>query len=113
MNHERTHIYKTKEYINFNWEYYIKNNIDLNNIKTKQEAWEHWINHGKKEGRQILENNFIDYDAFNWEYYIKNNDDLNNIKTKKEAWEHWTNHGKYENRIYKKKVKKEKTFFDL
>ena len=39
------------EYANFNWKNYIENYDDLNHIETKEEAWEHWINHGKNEGR--------------------------------------------------------------
>ena len=36
---------------NFDWKYYVVNNEDLSEIKTKEEAWDHWINHGQYENR--------------------------------------------------------------
>jgi hypothetical protein len=39
------------KFSDFDWKYYIKNNTDLINIKTKEEAWEHWSNYGKHENR--------------------------------------------------------------
>jgi hypothetical protein len=95
------------EYINFNWESYVNNYSDLKYIKTKDEAWEHWINHGKNEDRFFLADNCIDFDIFDWRYYIEINLDLKYIKTKDEAWEHWINYGKNEDRPYKKKVKRQ------
>ena len=37
----------------FNWQTYINNYEDLQKagINTKKKAWQHWINHGKSEGR--------------------------------------------------------------
>jgi hypothetical protein len=40
------------DYNNFPWEEYIKINC-LHNFQNKDDAWEHWINHGNKEGRPI------------------------------------------------------------
>lgn len=38
---------------NFDWKKYIDTYIDLKrgDIRTKEKAWEHWINHGRLEGR--------------------------------------------------------------
>ena len=44
---------------NFNWKYYIQRYTDLNIFKTKEEAWEHWINFGEKELRSCNPNNDI------------------------------------------------------
>ena len=46
-------------YDNFNWKYYIQRYTDLNIMKTKEEAWEHWINYGEKELRSCNPNNNI------------------------------------------------------
>ena len=89
-----------KEYLNFDWKSYINSYDDLLNITTKEDAWYHWINYGKLEGRfvNILIND-KDIENFNWNTYIKNNVDLSYIKTKKEAWNHWIKYGKNENRL--------------
>ena len=44
---------------NFDWITYIDLNPDLfiNNINTKEKAWNHWINHGEKEERPIVKKN--------------------------------------------------------
>ena len=49
-----------EEYEKFPWKIYIKNYKDLKKINTKRDAWNHWINHGKKEKREI-------YDLYNKE----------------------------------------------
>jgi GR25 family glycosyltransferase involved in LPS biosynthesis len=46
-------------YWNFNWEYYTNRYPDLSLIKTKEKAWEHWINYGEKELRSCNPNNDI------------------------------------------------------
>jgi len=107
-NYYATSKYNINE--NFDWKYYIESNQDLKSITTKEGAWEHWLNFGKKEGRNISFKNCIKFSNFDWKYYIENNDDLKNIKTKEEAWEHWINYGKNENRIFKKRDKKEFIF---
>ena len=102
------------DYLNFDWQKYIKNNSDLNYIKTKKEAWFHWLNYGKYENRIIyyverenteenIEEN-TEKKIFDWESYINNYEDLKNIKTKEEAWNHWIKHGKNENRTFDKIV---------
>ena len=100
-----------KEYLNFDWKSYINSYDDLINIKTKEDAWYHWINYGKLEGRfvNILINdkdieNFIHFD---WKQYVSNYPDLSYIKTKKEAWKHWNCHGKNENRAINGKNNKD------
>jgi len=95
-------IEKTEEFKKFDWRSYIKHYPDLNHLDTKEKAWEHWINHGKKEKRKyfILHNNTDnDYEIFDWKTYISNYKDLKNLKTKMEAWNHWINHGKKEKRV--------------
>jgi hypothetical protein len=89
-----------KEYFNFDWKSYIDTYDDLQFIVTKEDAWYHWINYGKHEGRLI--NNVIndkEFKKFNWKSYITHNEDLAYIKTKEEAWKHWVTYGKHENRI--------------
>ena len=86
-------------YKKFDWKIYINNYEDLQNIKTKKAAWEHWVKYGKYENRvfnKIINNTeFINFD---WEVYVNTYEDLQNIKTKEKAWEHWINHGKNEKR---------------
>ena len=43
----------------FDWQYYLGKYPDLrkNGIHTQQQAIEHWIKHGKQEGRTTLSNN--------------------------------------------------------
>jgi len=112
INSNDFHIYdknntnNTNNKNNFDWSTYIKNNKDLKSIKTKEEAWHHWIHHGKKEGRNYYTINVsnddkeCEYDNFDWEKYIKNYEDLKSIKTKEAAWHHWIHYGKKEGRKY-------------
>jgi hypothetical protein len=48
-------------YEEFNWQKYIEINIDLQTINNKNEAWDHWINHGQYEERPltVINNTFI------------------------------------------------------
>jgi len=61
---------------NFNWKYYITKYEDLRNagINTEALAWNHWINHGIREGRTC--------ETFDWEYYINKYKDLRNAGIK-------------------------------
>ena len=86
---------------------------NLNHIKNEEDAWTHWINFGKNEGRNTLDKSFVKFSNFDWKYYIENNQDLNDIKTKEDAWDHWINYGKNENRLFKKKLKKIQYIFSL
>jgi len=78
----------------FDWENYINKYEDLRNagINTKENAWNHWINHGINEGRTS--------EVFDWENYINKYEDLRNacINTEKLARQHWIKHGKNEGR---------------
>lgn len=37
----------------FNWKEYIEQNKDLTNITKEEEAWKHFLYHGKTENRKI------------------------------------------------------------
>ena len=114
------------EYSNFDWNNYVSHYEDLkkDNINTKEKAWKHWINHGKKEGRQffdlsemkkIVSNEIKELeksvvvkpitpvdDNFNWKKYVSYYQDLknDNVDTKEKAWNHWIRHGEKEGRLY-------------
>ena len=106
--------YSSPEYETFNWIFYSNNYKDLLHIKTKEEAYQHWIDYGKIEGR--ICNNSSDseniknqesiisdpeFTSFDWEIYIELNKDLKNITSKEESFRHWKNHGIQEGRICK------------
>ena len=40
-------------YENFDWQIYVKINLDLNYISNKDDAWHHWIKHGISEERPL------------------------------------------------------------
>jgi hypothetical protein len=83
----------------FDWEYYLNYYVDLkdSNIKTKIEAFDHWINNGIKENRIFFK---LTYKFFDWEKYIFTYEDLHNFKTKEEAVMHWETYGIKEEREY-------------
>ena len=37
----------------FDWKYYLSHNKDLNNILGEQDAWRHFLYHGKIENRKL------------------------------------------------------------
>jgi hypothetical protein len=106
----------------FDWERYLLENNDLqiDVIMTRQDAWNHWINNGKQENREffikkneslqieknIIKNlfDFINQEekkmVFDWILYLCSNPDLymNGIKNKTSALDHWLTLGKNENR---------------
>ena len=91
-------------FIIFDWKSYIHYYEDLSTIQNKKDAWNHWINNGKNEGRIFCDINVInanseDYKNFNWQDYISNYDDLTTFNTKKKAWIHWNYFGKNEQRV--------------
>ena len=107
-----------KEY-NFDWEFYldyyqdIKSGIEIN----EKEAFNHYLNYGKEEGRicskNELKNNLVinltDDDIkeqikkynFDWEFYLDYYQDIKNDieNTEKEAFIHYISYGKEEGRI--------------
>lgn len=106
--------YLSQDYRSFDWIFYTNNYIDLTDCKTKEEAYLHWINHGKFEGRirSYTKYDIIDPEPdiesdeeedFDWKIYLEINNDLKNngILKKQEAYRHWKNHGIYEGRICK------------
>lgn len=90
----------------FDWKKYIETYNDLKHVKTEEEAWDHWINYGKNEGRQYfsmkiqLDTTQDEYNDFDWKKYIELYNDLKHISTKDQAWHHWINCGKNEDRQY-------------
>lgn len=90
------------EQIIFNWQGYILKYPDLQKagIKTREEAWNHWINLGKKENRSIEEPKEEPETEFDWEMYVTNYPDLQKagITTEEKAWNHWIALGKAEKR---------------
>ena len=95
--------------LRFDWIKYKDEYDDLYLIDSLDEAWDHWIHHGKNEGRKyffmdkkkiirrVLSENRFD-EEFDWLFYINNYDDLSFLTNEKDAWNHWTNYGKNENR---------------
>ena len=86
---------------NFDWEFYIFLYDDLKSINNKQDAYNHYINHGIKEYRIC---NKLLYDSFDSEFYISNYSDISHLKNKKDAFIHYINYGIKEDRIINKKL---------
>jgi hypothetical protein len=97
----------------FDWEQYVKNYPDLykSGIDTFDKAWNHWIKHGKDEGRLFTSKEKNLKKEFDWEQYVENYLDLQDsgIDTFDKAWNHWIKHGKDEGRIF---INKEMDEFD-
>ena len=83
----------------FDWEQYLQNYPDLTSagIDTYQKAFDHFVNHGKKEGRTCTPLNF------DWEQYLVNYPDLvlASVNTREKVLKHYIDHGKSEKRIDK------------
>jgi hypothetical protein len=87
----------------FDWKTYLDLNIDLNNLKTKEQAINHYLNYGFNEKRRYSRNNLPSVvlpNDFDWKTYLDLNHDLNKLTTKEEALNHYLNYGFDENRIY-------------
>lgn len=86
----------------FNWINYVLNYEDLlnENINNYKKAYNHWINHGIKEGRTFEKKN-----NFDWKQYIENYEDLRIAGIDEEfiAAKHWINHGIKEGRTFERK----------
>ncbi len=65
---------------NFDWIFYVNYYEDLTHIKNEEQARQHWLRYGKKEGRIC---------NFNWLEYCKQIPELNDNVTKKIAFDHW------------------------
>jgi hypothetical protein len=76
------------QYELFDWKKYIKIYIDLYEISNKIDAWHHWINHGKYEGRTFFIKELEE--LFDWQKYVNINEDLYSINKKQDAWDHWS-----------------------
>jgi hypothetical protein len=78
----------------FDWIYYLDTYLDLreNGVSTLEQALQHWMNHGKKEGRL--------FSIFNWQNYLDWYPDLrqNGIHTPEQAFQHWITCGQMEGR---------------
>ena len=91
----------------FNWETYINNYGDLQFINTEEQAIDHWLKIGSKEGRSYRK---IPYQPagvrsdFDWKTYVNNYPDLRaaGINTKEKAIAHWLKQGKREGRTHLK-----------
>jgi hypothetical protein len=111
--------YSTINEENFDWIFYLDFHDDLlyKGIKTKEHAYEHWLNIGMNENREIqklyaININDININNFDLKFYFNSHNDLNEngIITKEDLWDHWLNFGKIENRIFAIKIENNKIF---
>ena len=89
-----------ESYNNFDWLRYVNYYSDLREkLQNSEDAWHHWVNYGKNEGRMYFK--YEQMDSFDWIKYINFYYDIQDeIKTMHDAWYHWINYGKNEGRIY-------------
>ena len=101
-----------KEYPNFDWLYYHKNQLHFNIEKDENKVIEHFLKIGKNKKMLYNKNNYYNNfeldninigeisKGFDWEYYLKINNDLNKLfETKHEAYNHYIKFGINEKRI--------------
>lgn len=85
----------------FNWKYYTSRYPDLSDFN-EFNAIEHWINHGKTEGRLVVPDIYtkvISQDPkFDWKFYTTHYPDLSHFN-EIQAMEHWIVYGKTEGRL--------------
>lgn len=94
----------------FDWRFYLDYNEDLRTISSYEEAYYHWLNHGKSEGRIGSEEQFYEAHGikksdipidFEWQGYLDLHLDLKaNINSKWKAISHYITIGWKEKRIY-------------
>ena len=75
--------------------------LKLAGIDNELEAYKHWIQSGKNEGRCAgIIGSQSAYIGFEWESYLAINDDLNSIGviTEFDAYMHWCMNGRHDNR---------------
>jgi hypothetical protein len=101
-----------KEYPNFDWLYYHKNQLHFNIEKDENKVIEHFLKIGKNKKVLYNKNNYYNNfeldninigeisKGFDWEYYFKINGDLNKLfETKHETYNHYIKFGINEKRI--------------
>ncbi|MGB5900443.1 MAG: tetratricopeptide repeat protein [Geitlerinemataceae cyanobacterium] len=98
------------EELAFDWTFYLDYNEDLTNIASYEEAYDHWLNYGKAEGRIASEEQFYQAHGiqksdipidFDWQGYLDLHLDLKeNINSKWKAISHYLTIGWTEKRIY-------------
>jgi glycosyltransferase involved in cell wall biosynthesis len=81
---------------NFDWKLYLYMNSDINFIKTKEDAYDHYQKYGKNENRIV----YSIINDFDWNFYVNSYTDLKHIKSYEEALLHFNIHGKNENRLF-------------
>ena len=85
----------------FDWQGYLNNYPDLRKagITTANSAMEHWLSHGKSEGRTCERQ--PNMHLIDWKMYIDIYPDLRaaGIATDTDAARHWKKHGAAEDRI--------------
>jgi len=96
---EITYLYTNE----FDYKKYFRMYPDLisSGVDTEIEAYKHWIQFGKNEGRCAGIIGLHDaYIGFEWESYLAINDDLNSIGviTEFDAYMHWCTIGRHDNR---------------
>ena len=99
INHHFPHLFNGNNN-SFNWQQYVNNYADISSMNS-EEAWNHWVNSGQREGRTYLN---YEFESFDWEMYVNKYQDLSFITNKEGAWEHWINYGRFEGREYYKVI---------
>lgn len=126
LNHKDEYLLNdstNEKYKNFDWEMYVVLNKELKFLKTKEEAWYHWINNGEKEKRLFCGINELDnkkilvallYESFDWKYYVEyyNEISVENIPDKISAWSYWFEKGRKKNHCFFKIPRKEKILYE-
>lgn len=96
------------DYLFFDWEFYINKYDDLKNtLLNKDDAFNHWIEHGEKEGRI-----FYKIENFDWQFYIKLYNDINYINKEEDALLHYSNIGIKEYRLINSNLLNDYNNFD-
>ena len=95
----------TKE--NFHWRFYVDFYPDLSHLSSYEQAYDHWLKLGKKEGRIASQEQFDQVysdkmpEDFNWQEYLELNSDLKKeIKSELQAISHYARAGEKEGRFY-------------
>lgn len=90
----------------FDWQFYVYYHNDLNHVKTRQDAWDHFKKYGYFENRMYNDKNLNMDEKFDWEFYVNHHPDLKHLTNKYKAWEHYVNHGINEKRSINKEGQK-------